>query len=358
MINKAKKLNRLFKTLTLCILLPVSCIDRLDFLGETNEGQLVIYGLFTDSDERHLVNVSRTAEFGLPPKGVSNAQVTLLTESGARIPYFNAGNGNYELWGIQAEAEESYALEVVLDENTYRSKFEKVPVYSAEDRLSFAFSTEPLTNNSNTPVFSFFAESILPEVLDPIYLRWQAEETYLWTRIWLPCTGLCPPPPPHCFISDIIEPNRINLFDASGTKTRSTAFTLGRRLVDNSFISTFYVTVRQLSINKEAYEYWQKIKIVVNNQGSLFDIPPAPVFGNISNMDDADEIILGYFEIAKTKISRIKVTSADVPFFLNRPCEYIVGKPAENYSPECIKCEERALGKRWTTEAPEWWNRD
>jgi hypothetical protein len=358
MIIKAKILNHLFIKIALCMLLPVSCIERLDFIGETDEGQLVIYGLFTDSDERHLVNISRTVNFGLPPKGVSNAEVTLLTESGVRIPYFNAGNGNYELWGIQAEAEESYALEVVLDENTYRSKFEKVPIYSAEDRLSFAFSTEAFTNNSNTPVFSVFAESILPEVSDPIYLRWQAEETYLWTRIWLPCTGLCPPPPPNCFISDIIEPNRINLFDASGTKTRSTTFKLGRRLVDNSFISTFYVTVRQLSINREAYEYWQKIKIVVNNQGSLFDIPPAPVFGNISNMDNPDEIVLGYFEVAKTRISRIKVTSADVPFFLNRPCEYIVGKPAENYSPECIKCEERALGKKWTTEAPEWWNRD
>lgn len=358
MIIKAKILNRLIIKIVLCVLLPVSCIERLDFLEETDEGQLVIYGLFTDDEERHLVNVSRTENFGLPPKGVSDAQVTLLTESGIRIPYFNAGNGNYELYGIMAEAGESYALEVVLNENTYLSKFEKVPIYSADDQLSFAFSTEPFANNSNTPVFSVFTESTLPEAPDPIYLRWQAEETYIWTRIWLPCIGLCPPPPPNCFISDIIEPNRINLFDVAGTNSRSTKFTLGRRLVDNSFISTFYVTVRQLSINREAYEYWQKIKIAVNNQGSLFDIPPAPVFGNISNTENHDEIVLGYFEVAKTKISRIKVTSADVPFFLNRPCEFIVGKPAENYSPECIKCEERALGKKWTTEAPAWWNKD
>ena len=358
MIIKAKILSRLFLKIALCILLPVSCIERLDFLGDTDEGQLVIYGLFTDSDDRQLVNVSRTVNFGLPPKGVLNAQVTLLTETGVRIPYFNTGNGNYELSGILAEEGESYALEVILDGNTYLSKFEKVPFYSAEDRLSFAFSTEPFTNNSNTPVFSVFAESTLPETPDPIYLRWQTEETYLWIRIWLPCTGLCPPPPPNCFISDVIEPNRINLFDASGTKTRNTTFTVGRRLVDNSFISTFYVTVRQLSINREAYEYWQKIKIVVNNQGSLFDIPPAPVLGNISNMDDPGEIVLGYFEVAKTRITRIKTTAADVPFFLNRPCEFIVGKPATEYAPECVQCEERALGKKWTIEAPEWWNMD
>jgi hypothetical protein len=330
----------------------------LDFVGETDNGQLVIYGLFTDSDDKQLVNVSRTADFGLPPVGVTNAQVNLLTQSGDKFQYFNIGSGDYELRGILAREGESYALEVILDGNTYLSKFEKVPAFSAEDRLSFAFSTEPFNNNSNIPVFSVFAESTIPDTPDPIYLRWQAEETYLWTRIWLPCTGLCPPPPPNCFISDVIDSNRINLFDASGSKTRSTTFTLGRRLVDNSFISTFYVTVRQLSINREAYEYWQKIKIVVNNQGSLFDIPPAPVFGNISNIDDPDEIIMGYFEVAKTRITRIKTTSADVPFFLNRPCDFIVGKSAESYIPECISCEERASGKKWTTQVPVWWNMD
>jgi hypothetical protein len=358
MIYKPTILNRFTTIILVCFLLLVSCVDRLDFVGETEKGQLVIYGLFNDIDERQMVSVSRTSDFGLPPVGVTNALVNLITESGDKFQYFNIGRGDYELRGIKAEEGKSYALEVILDGNIYMSNFEKVPVQLADDTLSFTFSTEAMANNSNTPVFSVFAETTLPQTLEPIYLRWQAEETYLWNRIWLPCTGLCPPPPPNCFISDMIEPNRINLFDGSGTNTKSTTFTLGRRQVDNSFISTFYVTVRQLSINREAYEYWQKIKIVVNNQGSLFDIPPAPVYGNISNIENPEEKVLGYFEVAKIKISRIKTTPTDVPFFLNRPCEFIVGKPAESYAPECIRCEDRALGKKWTTEAPDWWNLD
>jgi hypothetical protein len=84
------------------------------------------------------------SDFGLPPKGVTNAQVTLITESGVRIPIFQCiGNGDYELWGFWLKREK-LCLRSNLDGNTYLSNFEKVPVYSAEDRLSFAFSTEPI----------------------------------------------------------------------------------------------------------------------------------------------------------------------------------------------------------------------
>lgn len=50
------------------LLLSNSCINKLDFVGETKEGQLVIYGLFTNSNEKQVVNVSRTSAFGLAPR--------------------------------------------------------------------------------------------------------------------------------------------------------------------------------------------------------------------------------------------------------------------------------------------------
>lgn len=338
--------------------LTVSCIEKLDFIGETKEGQLIIYGLFTDSDERQIVNVSRTALSGLAPEGVQNASVSVLSESGERFQYFNLGNGEYELYGCRALEEKSYTLEVELDGKVYRSKSEKVPKLAAEDVLSFTFEEEPFRTETPENVFKVFSETTLPNTQDPIYLRWTIEETYLWPLAWLKGTGIPPPQPPPCFISDSIEPNRINLFDGSGTSTRNSTVVLGRRLVDNSFQYPFFVSVRQLSINREAYEYWEKIKIVINNQGSLFDIPPAPVLGNIFNVEDREETVLGYFEVAKTKITRIYSTRSDVPFFLVDPCEYIPSKSDDSYSAECKSCEARAQGKRWTTNKPDWWKYD
>ncbi len=342
----------------LLLLLPLSCIDRLDFIGETKEGDLVIYGVFTDVNETQVVKVSRTSLFGLAPRGVPNAEVNLVSESGQRYTYRSIGNGDYELYGVQGEPGMSYAIEVQLDGNSYRSSYETMPETVGQDDLSFVFQNEPFRNESLEPVFTLFNTSRFPNSSEPVFLRWQVEETYLWIRTWLPCVGLCPPPPPNCFISDLMEPDRINLFESSGTATATSSFVLGKRSVDNSFISIFYITVKQFSISSEAYNYWERLKISISNQGSLFDIPPAPVFGNISNSENPSERILGYFEVAKTNITRIRVTAADVPFFLSRPCEYIVGKPAADYAGECVNCEERAKGKRWTNTEPVWWNKD
>jgi hypothetical protein len=349
---------RLLIVLSLYFLLPISCIDKLDFVGDTQEGQLVIYGLLTDINERQVVSVSRTSAFGLAPRGVQDAEVFLINESGGRSQYFLRGSGEYALEGFAALEGERYAIEVRLDDQVYRSKFEELPTLQAEDNLSFSFTKEPFRTESPESVFTVFSETTLPQSQNPIYLRWMLEETYFWPLVYLPGTGFPPPPPPPCFISDVIEPNRLNLFDGSGTSTRKGNFILGKRLVDNSFLYPFFVSVKQLSINREAYEYWEKIKIVINNQGSLFDVPPAPVFGNISNVEDQNEIVLGYFEVAKTKVTRIYTTRADVPFYLIDPCQYFPNKPEDTYASECRSCEVRAQGRRWTNDAPDWWKFD
>ena len=358
-MNKNQKISiRSVLVFALFLVLTVSCIDRLDFLGETKEGQLVIYGLFTDVDERQVVTVSRTALSGLAPRGVPNAKVTVVSTSGARYPYTSLKNGEYELVGFRAIEGLSYALEVVVDGKVYLSKYEKVPELDAEDVLSFSFDNEPFKTDKPEYVFKVFSETKLPDNRDPIYLRWTIEETYLWPQAWLRGTGIPPPQPPPCFISDAIEPNRINLFDGSGTSTRNSTLLLGRRSVDNSFQYPFFVTVKQLSINREAYNYWEKIKIVISNQGSLFDIPPAPISGNIFNVKDSEETVLGYFEVAKTKTTRIYTKNTDVPFKLLDPCQFLPSTPDASYPAECRSCAGRAQGRSWTIKTPVWWKYD
>ncbi|MBN3581809.1 DUF4249 domain-containing protein [Algoriphagus aestuarii] len=343
---------------SLYMVLPFSCIDKLDFVDDTQEVQLVIYGLLTDSNERQIVSVTRTSAFGFDPTGVMDAKVTLLTASGARFRYFHTGHGEYILEGFAAKEEESYAIEVVLEGKVYMSNYEKIPELLADDEISFEFNKEPFRTESPESVFTVSSETKLPDAADPIYLRWMVEETYFWPLLHLPGTGFPPPPPPPCFISDVIEPNRINLFDGSGTSSRKGNFVLAKRVVDNSFLYPFFVSVKQLSINREAYEYWEKIKIVVNNQGSLFDIPPASVIGNISNVEDQNEIVLGYFEVAKSKVTRIYTTRADVPFSLVDPCQYFQHIPDDAYPSECKSCDVRANGRKWTNNAPDWWKFD
>lgn len=334
------------------------CIDRLDFFGDTQGGQLVIYGMVNDTDEVQRLEISRTNLQGFNPKGEDGASVTLLTQDGRRLRYTNTGNGEYQLAGFKGTPGQSYSIEVIIDKDIYESTVQTMPTILAVDNLEFRFGREMLDTEAEEGVFVVSATTNFPEGDNSGFFRWTALETYQWQRTWLPCVGLCPPPPNPCYISDLMDPNRITLFDGSSSRTRQTRQEIAKRAVDNSFIGIFYVSLKQHSITRDAFEYWRKIDLIVNNRGSLFDIPPAPVYGNITNKNNPDEIVLGFFEVARVKYTRKFVNPADVPFFLTRPCDIVVGKPAEDYAAECVQCEVRAKGRAWTTTAPEWWFKD
>jgi hypothetical protein len=339
-------------TLSSILILAISCIDRLDFWKETEEGQLIIYGLFTDSDDSHIVNISTSAPFAFRPKGVSNGEVFLLTEGKGKKAYINKGNGKYELQDVKAKNGESYALEVVLEEVTYRSNFQKMPELVGKDSLSYQIVYEPFRTPLDEHLFKVYAKSQLPDTKDQLFIRWIVEEAHYWPLLWIP-PGV--PPPPPCFIFDVMDPTKVNLFDGTVTANRQNEQLLATRKIDNAFLFPFFVTVNQLSINREAFDYWERINIVLNNKGSLFDIPPAPVFGNIININDPNQHILGFFEVAKSSVSRFYVTSEISPIYLQPICEYTPGKPRELYPAECHSCEGRAAGREWTSNRPLWW---
>jgi hypothetical protein len=348
-----------FSTMVVILLLTGSCIDQLDFIGNTEEGQLVIYGLVTDSDEIHKVTISETQSFSRIPKGIAGARVTLKDGQGVIRFFQDKGNGDYELEGVVAQAGSSYKLEIELEGKSYESEFEVMPTLSANDELSYTIATEPINGTIARPVMTLYSETTLPATDAPIYLRWKVRETYLWQLVWvIPESGFPPPPPPNCFISSDLDANRLNLFDGSNSTSLKTEMVMSKRHIDNSFISPYNLSVTQLSTTRGAYEYWEQIKIMLDNQGSLFDVPPATVKGNMSNTDNPDEKVLGYFEVAKTKITRLYTFYSDIPFYLLKPCDYIRGKAIESYPSECHSCAVRAGSKSWTNERPSWWFAD
>jgi hypothetical protein len=133
---------KIYKVLLhLFLLIAISgCLDRLDLIGDTEQGQLVIYGLLTDLNEGNKVEINLTAPFGLRPVAVTHASVFLLTENDGFAPYFHRGNGIYELFFYQPEPGKRYAIEVRIDEEVFRSEWSQMPLRSAVDALEIEFS--------------------------------------------------------------------------------------------------------------------------------------------------------------------------------------------------------------------------
>lgn len=68
---------------------------------------------------------------------------------------------------------------------------------------------------------------------------------------------------------------------------------------------TFYL--EQMSITRNAYNYWVLILTQTAQVGSNFDPPPAPVIGNIRNSENEKELVLGYFSAVGLRGAGVRV---------------------------------------------------
>lgn len=57
------------------------------------------------------------------------------------------------------------------------------------------------------------------------------------------------------------------------------------------------IIIQQFSISKSSYEFWSLLKTQATNLGTPFSPPPALIEGNIQNLQNPDEIIIGHFDV-------------------------------------------------------------
>lgn len=159
----------------------------------------------------------------------------------------------------------------------------------------------------------------------PQYLKWDLDEAFQLSPTDFPDPfGSIPPP---CYITSLLNPSEIHLYNSNLLEADNIkGLKLTTRILDYAFLDRFYFNIKLSSITPEAYNYWEKVSKVVNNIGTVFDSPPAPIRGNIYNVNDPDEQVLGYFSASSIKISRKRILAVEVPYFIPLVCEYRVNK--------------------------------
>jgi hypothetical protein len=75
----------------------------------------------------------------------------------------------------------------------------------------------------------------------------------------------------------------------------------------------YSILVRQYALSREAYDYWEQLKKTTESLGSLFDPQPGKVSGNISNINDINDIVLGFFDAGSIQEKRIFIRFFDLP---------------------------------------------
>jgi hypothetical protein len=82
--------------------------------------------------------------------------------------------------------------------------------------------------------------------------------------------------------------------------------------------------VKQLSITQDAYNFWKSIEELTTESGSMFDLQPYQVRGNVKNINNDNEPVLGYFIVAGISEKRIFVDKPkELDFYYNDACNLI-----------------------------------
>ncbi len=67
----------------------------------------------------------------------------------------------------------------------------------------------------------------------------------------------------------------------------------------------YTMLVKQYSMSREEYEFWDKIRTMSQNTGGLYDVTPVSVTGNIQCITDPAEVVLGFFSVSGVSYKRI-----------------------------------------------------
>lgn len=69
----------------------------------------------------------------------------------------------------------------------------------------------------------------------------------------------------------------------------------------------YTILVNQYSLSESEYTYWEKLQSISEEVGSLYDITPSSIPGNIFCIEDPAEQVLGFFSVSGKTSKRIYI---------------------------------------------------
>lgn len=320
------------------------CISSYNLDNDNSEPLLVVDGKITQENTQHELTLRRSTATGSTDyNAVTGARISLHDDIGNSEVYYEFEEGKYLLDGniLQRIPGKSYYLEIQLpDQKTYRSVPQTMPEVIKPNKLYFELEEiEEISDLENTIIkryLNFYINTPVIEDNRDYHFIWRMDHAYSFAE--LQCSPLRTPL--TCYITRQLISDNLKIFtseDLSGGELKD--FRVGSiQIFPNwEFYEKHFFNVAQHSITKEAYIYWETVKKVAQSTGSIFDTPPGPINGNIYNVNDPDERVLGFFEVSAVDTIRTYTFAADLePLAIVDRCNPLIWPPWR--FPECCNC--------------------
>ena len=248
-------------------------------------------------------------------RSVDGAKIKIIDGQGNEESFRALGEGRYLAEGhtIMGKIGETYYIEVETGRGIYRSIPETIPQPAKITDFSFELTNQFVFGGNFATEKKFIEVGVdvaLPESASGPYLRWEIEEGWKLVETQNPDPRVIPK---VCYFREWFEPQDILLLNGERINTNKVEnHHLISRIVDWSFFDKHVFAFYQQTLTGDAFAYWQDVDLLTDQVGSIFDVIPAGIRGNMYNVDDPEELVLGYFEAISVDTAIFSLTKNDL----------------------------------------------
>ncbi len=314
-------MNRLNKYIIFTLIIVICSACKEPFTPELKkyEDILVIDGLLTNQ-AGPTVKLSRGSHYSEPEvRPEEGAMVMIRDEQDNMLSMYEVSPGVYKNYDFKGMIGKSYQLYIYIEDGQeYESDFVVLKDVPEIENL-YAEYGEKAGETDYEKGFYIYIDTYDPDK-ETGYYRYEFEETWEFTvpypsRFELVDRSLRLRSviPSKCWrtenstdilltSTDIMESNIIRRFPVQFVST-----------VGNRLSRRYSILVKQYSLSREAYIFWEQLKNTNQDMGTLFDKQPAQVYGNIYNLNGDESPVLGFFEASSVTSKRIFLENKDLP---------------------------------------------
>jgi len=330
--------NRIILFSWLTVMLLSSCIQSFepDILAG-DEKKYVISGQVTDEDGSQNINISISSPIGTPQyKPVTGCLVKILDDQGHTFPMGDEGDGNYTTMIDLALLQPGIAfkIEVTTPEGDFITSDYDTLAPGPEVDSVYWIREDHLYNPAAPLVKGIqFYVDLDAAPTDSRYYRWEAIETYeyhsLYPLEWyydgvvhhvtppdyskMVCWKTSRVPEIYTLPTDNLAENRYEQFGLHFVSNLTTRLAYGYSLL-----------VRQFALSRNAFTYYEQLRVNSNPQGGLYDKQPLAIQGNLHNITHPDKVVLGFVAASTTRTKRIFVYPVPgLPLMYDPACDPI-----------------------------------
>lgn len=358
-----------------------SCIEEFKpALDKQEINKYVINGKITNQEGYHVVYISKSSEIDNPQKNpVSNCDVKIKDDQGNIFQLSEYEKGEYKAFIEKSYLKTGNAIKIEIitpEGDLIQSEYDTLTncpeisdfYYSIEERLT----SDP---ENDLPTIQFYID-YNGSNSNARFIKWNLEETWeyhseyplkwyydgiihmleepdyskqiCWTHRFIPENFI--------LSTENITENIYFKFPLHSIPNTSNKLAIGYSLL-----------IKQYALSKSAYIYYEKLNSNIINDGGLYESQPQQIKGNLLNVTNPDETVLGYFEVSGIQTKRIyfepiidfplnmtdicEPTPVYIAFLKGAYCYIWISDDVYFLDDHCVDCT--VLGG--TTEKPEYW---